>query len=80
MSVTLKDIAQRAGVDPTVVSAVLRGSGRVRCSQKTKEKILALVEEMGYCRNAVASALRSGGIPQPWMWRIIRVSRMSLSE
>ena len=60
MSVTLKDIAQRAGVDPTVVSAVLRGSGRVRCSPKTKEKILALVEEMGYCRNSVASALRSG--------------------
>ena len=30
MSVTLKDIAQRAGVDPTVVSAVQRGSGRVR--------------------------------------------------
>ena len=60
MSVTLKDIAQRAGVDPTVVSAVLRGSGRVRCSQKTKGKILALVEEMGYCRNSVASALRSG--------------------
>ena len=60
MSVTLKDIAQRAGVDPTVVSAVLRGSGRVRCSQKTKEKILSLVEEMGYCRNSVASALRSG--------------------
>lgn len=60
MSVTLKDIAQRAGVDPTVVSAVLRGSGRVRCSQKTKERILALVEEMGYCRNSVASALRSG--------------------
>lgn len=60
MSVTLKEIAQRAGVDPTVVSAVLRGSGRGRCSQKTKEKILALVEEMGYCRNSVASALRSG--------------------
>ena len=60
MSVTLKDIAQRAGVDPTVVSAVLRDSSRVRCSQKTKEKILALVEEMGYCRNSVASALRSG--------------------
>ena len=60
MSVTLKDIARMAGVDPTVVSAVLRGSGRVRCSQKTKEKILALVEEMGYCRNSVASALRSG--------------------
>ena len=60
MSVTLKDIAQRAGVDATVVSAVLRGSSRVRCSPKTKEKILALVEEMGYCRNAVASALRSG--------------------
>jgi len=60
MSVTLKDIAQRAGVDPTVVSAVLRGSGRMRCSQKTKEKILSLVEEMGYCRNSVASALRCG--------------------
>jgi|GEM_PF-4379037 len=74
MSVTLKDIAQRAGVDPTVVSAVLRGSGRVRCSQKTKEKILALVEEMGYCRNSVASALRSGkthligvAMPSPYL-------------
>ena len=60
MSVTLKDIAKRAGVDPTAVSAVLRGSSKIRCSRKTKEKILALVEEMGYCRNSVASALRSG--------------------
>ena len=60
MSVTLKDIARRAGVDPTAVSAVLRGSDKIRCSQKTKEKILALVKEMGYCRNSVASALRSG--------------------
>lgn len=60
MSVTLKDIARRAGVDPTVVSAVLRSCKKVRCSQKTRERILALVEEMGYCRNSVASALRSG--------------------
>ena len=74
MSVTLKDIAKRAGVDPTVVSAVLRGSGRVRCSAKTKERILALVEEMGYCRNSVASALRSGktrligiAMPSPYL-------------
>ena len=41
-------------------SAVLRNSQRVRCSQRTRERILALVKEMGYCRNSVASALRSG--------------------
>ena len=39
--VTLKDIADRCGVTPTVVSAVLNGrSGRISCSAEKRELIL----------------------------------------
>ena len=53
--VTIKDIARRAGVNPSVVSRALNNKYGVKKS--TKEKITALAEEMGYYPNAAARRL-----------------------
>ena len=43
---TIYDISKKAGVSIATVSRVLNGSGKV--SEKTKEKVLAVMEESGY--------------------------------
>lgn len=67
---TIKDIAARAGVSKTTVSFALNNPKRI--SKKTYEKIMAIVEEMGYFPNPVARTLttkRLGALglllPQP---------------
>lgn len=59
MVVTLKDIAERAGVSTTTVSRILNGrEGGVPIRQETREKVLAIASEMGYRPNMMARALR----------------------
>lgn len=53
--VTLRDIAQKAGVTATTVSLALRSDNRI--SRSTREKVLRLVKEMGYRPNPLVSAL-----------------------
>lgn len=53
--ITIKEIADKAGVSIGTVDRVIHDRGRV--SGKTKEKILAIMEEEGYRRNIVASQL-----------------------
>lgn len=53
--VTMKDIAQAAGVHPSTVSLVMRGSPRISAAQR--EKITALAAQMGYHPNLLVSAL-----------------------
>ncbi|HHU51293.1 MAG TPA: LacI family transcriptional regulator [Firmicutes bacterium] len=53
--VTIKDIARRAGVNPSVVSRALNNKYGVRKS--TKERIIAIAEEMGYYPNTAARRL-----------------------
>ena len=54
--VTLKDIAERAGVSMMTVSRVMNGKeGKV--SEKTAEKIRTLADEMGYIPNSSARSL-----------------------
>ncbi|EIQ00672.1 transcriptional regulator [Opitutaceae bacterium TAV1] len=53
--VTLKDIACRAGVDPSAVSMALRNHPRI--SVATRARLQALAREMGYKQDALLSAL-----------------------
>jgi len=57
---TIYDISQRAGVSIATVSRVLNGNARV--SQKTKAKVLEIVEELGYEPNAFARGLGTGSM------------------
>ena len=55
MALTISDIAQLAGVSRATVSGVLNGSSTV--SEKTKKKVLAIIEKHNYRPNEVARAL-----------------------
>lgn len=55
MGVTIKDVAKIAGVDPSTVSRVIADSPRI--SQKTKEKVSKVMEELDFYPNAIARSL-----------------------
>lgn len=55
---TIIDLARAAGVSPTTVSHAF--SGRRKVDPATRERIIALAEEMGYRPNQAAQRLRSG--------------------
>lgn len=57
-AIAMQDIATQAGVSKATVSRVLNNPGRV--SLKTRDKVLAVVAEMGYAPNKIASSLRQG--------------------
>lgn len=52
----IKDVAGRAGVSPATVSRVLNGNTSV--AEAARQKVLAVVDELGYRPNRVASNLR----------------------
>ncbi len=54
---TIKDIAEKAGVSIATVSYVLNGKKKV--SEETKNKILKIVDELGYELNGAARDLRN---------------------
>jgi LacI family gluconate utilization system Gnt-I transcriptional repressor len=58
-SYTLADVASRAQVSEITVSRVLRNKAFV--AEKTRERVLAVVREMGYVPNRVAGTLASSG-------------------
>ena len=64
--ITIRDVAEQAGVSPSLVSVVLNArrteDGIFLCSanQKTAERILETSQRLGYQRNKAASQLRSG--------------------
>ncbi|MBO5193971.1 MAG: LacI family DNA-binding transcriptional regulator, partial [Bacteroidales bacterium] len=65
-NVTIRDVAEAAGVSVSLVSFVLnarRGpNGEYLCSasDETARRVVAVAEKLGYHRNMAASALRSG--------------------
>ncbi|MHC4884035.1 MAG: LacI family DNA-binding transcriptional regulator [Planctomycetota bacterium] len=65
MAVTIKDIAQACGVDPSTVSRALRGDERVH--RETKTRIVNVAAEMGYRPNLTARNLVSGKTHTIWM-------------
>ncbi len=59
MAVTLKDIAEQAGVSTTTVSRILNGrESGVPIRDETRQKVLAVAAELGYRPNIMARALR----------------------
>ncbi|GGG08555.1 LacI family DNA-binding transcriptional regulator [Paenibacillus abyssi] len=54
--IRIKDIAQKANVSTATVSYVLNGTGSV--SEKTRIKILKVIEEMNYQPNHIAKSLK----------------------
>lgn len=55
MAVTIKDVARLAGVDPSTVSRVIADNPRI--SDKTKEKVHKVMEELDFHPNAIARSL-----------------------
>lgn len=53
--ITIKDVAKQAGVAPSTVSRVISNSEAI--SQKTKEKVQQVMNEMGYIPNVSARRL-----------------------
>ncbi|MBY5946763.1 LacI family DNA-binding transcriptional regulator [Photobacterium rosenbergii] len=56
MTATFKDVARLAGVSTQTVSRVTNGAENV--SSKTRERVLAAIEELGYIPNKAAQALK----------------------
>lgn len=56
--VTIKDVAERAGVNASTVSRALKDSQSI--SKKTKERVRQAMEELGYVPNVAAKMLASG--------------------
>jgi LacI family transcriptional regulator len=53
--ITIRDVAQQAGVSYQTVSRVLSGSGSV--AEKTRERVLQCVQELDYVPNKIAQML-----------------------
>lgn len=62
--VTLKDIATRCGVTPTIVSAVLNGrNDRITCSPAKRQQIQQVAKELDYQANFFARSIRMRQVP-----------------
>ncbi|MFE5341653.1 LacI family DNA-binding transcriptional regulator [Isoptericola sp. NPDC056578] len=55
---TQKEIARRAGVSVSVVSAVVNGTVHTRMSDETRTRVEDVIKELGYVPNNAARALR----------------------
>lgn len=90
MQITMKDVALEAGVSRPTVSMVLnRRDSAVRISASTREHILKTAERLGYRRNVLATAVKTGktniigfigGISEEYVLRIISGINDTLSE
>lgn len=57
-TVTIKDVASRAGVAVSTVSRVINKRDRV--SPKTRKKVLQAIDELEYVRNNLAASIKTG--------------------
>src|SRR3712207_5147762 len=54
-----RDAARLAGVSQPTVSHVINNSGKPRVSAETRERVLAVIRELGYQPNEAARSLRT---------------------
>ena len=82
-AITLRDVAERAGVSTTTASRILNGrESGVQIRDSTRERILAAAEELGYKPNLLARALRGSrssllgvivrDISDPFLFQVLR--------
>lgn len=57
--VTLRDVADRAGVDRSVVSRVMSRDPQLRVTDATRSRVLTVVAELDYHPDAIARSLRT---------------------
>ncbi|MCL4515946.1 MAG: LacI family transcriptional regulator [Firmicutes bacterium] len=58
MPATIKEVAERAGVNPSTVSRVINEDPKLSIREETRNRILQAIEELQYRPNAVARSLR----------------------
>jgi LacI family transcriptional regulator len=58
--VTSQDVANRAGVSRSVVSAILNGTQGIRVSEEKRQAVLQAIDELGYRVDVQARAMRTG--------------------
>jgi len=85
---TIKDVARRAGVSPTTVSATFNGSAPV--SEALKARVRAVAEELNYRPDPLARTLRRGttttigfvvpDVAIPWASHLARAVQRALAE
>lgn len=81
MAVTMRDVAAKAGVTPTVVSRVLHNKATtVRVSQATAERIRTIAKEMNYRVNVTARNFRDQQTLMIGVLHGIGFERQRLSE
>lgn len=57
--ITLADVARLAKVDPSVVSRVINGDGRLVIKTETRDRVVSAIRELNYHPNAAARSLRT---------------------
>lgn len=61
MPATMKDIAVKAGISRQTVSLILNGhADRLSIAKGTQRRVREIAEELGYCRNELANAVKRG--------------------
>ena len=75
---TINDVAKKAEVSVSTVSKVLKNYPNI--SQKTRDKVMKVVDELGYVPNAVASALSSKNFQRVALWINVNDSKHQIDE
>jgi DNA-binding LacI/PurR family transcriptional regulator len=60
MKVSVKQIAEKAGISKVSAYQILANPEHPRYSQKTRDKVLAVSRKLGYVPNALARSMRTG--------------------
>lgn len=88
MAVTIRDVAQRAGVSKTTVSRVL--NGRDELDARTAARVRAVIDELGYVPNARAVAFARGtthvvamllpSLTWPWIGEVVQAAIEAIED